>query len=70
VPCDSFSAPVQGYMIGIFSACLPASVDVYREYLMKKNDSLYTESDHVLVPGLCNVRIIMCCYFELRGLCG
>ncbi|KAE8721481.1 CMP-sialic acid transporter 1 [Hibiscus syriacus] len=36
-----FSAPIQGYMLGILSACLSA-LAVYTEFLMKKNnDSLY-----------------------------
>ncbi|KAA8520922.1 hypothetical protein F0562_011595 [Nyssa sinensis] len=41
--CDSlFSSPIQGYMLGILSACLSASAGVYTEFLMKKNnDSLY-----------------------------
>ncbi|KAK9159643.1 hypothetical protein Syun_005984 [Stephania yunnanensis] len=41
--CDSlFSAPLQGYMLGILSACLSALAGVYTEYLMKKNnDSLF-----------------------------
>jgi len=45
-PCDSlFSAPLQGYMLGILSACLSALAGVYTEYLMKKNnDSLYWQN--------------------------
>ncbi|CAL9105801.1 unnamed protein product [Musa textilis] len=41
--CESlFSAPIQGYMLGLMSACLSALASVYTEYLMKKNnDSLY-----------------------------
>uniref|UniRef100_A0A7C8ZRC9 Uncharacterized protein n=1 Tax=Opuntia streptacantha TaxID=393608 RepID=A0A7C8ZRC9_OPUST len=41
--CDSlFSAPIQGYMLGILSACLSALAGVYTEFLIKKNnDSLY-----------------------------
>ncbi|ONK56422.1 uncharacterized protein A4U43_C10F8470 [Asparagus officinalis] len=44
--CDSlFSAPIQGYMLGILSACLSALAGVYTEYLMKKNsDSLYWQN--------------------------
>jgi UDP-sugar transporter A1/2/3 len=44
--CDSlFSAPIQGYMLGILSACLSASAGVYTEFLMKKNnDSLYWQN--------------------------
>ena len=44
-PCDSlFSAPLQGYMLGILSACLSALAGVYTEYLMKNNDSLYWQN--------------------------
>ncbi|THG20012.1 hypothetical protein TEA_008546 [Camellia sinensis var. sinensis] len=41
--CDSlFSSPIQGYMLGILSACLSALAGVYTEFLMKKNnDSLF-----------------------------
>ncbi|XVF80190.1 hypothetical protein PTKIN_Ptkin15bG0051300 [Pterospermum kingtungense] len=44
--CDSlFSAPSQGYMLGILSACLSALAGVYTEFLMKKNnDSLYWQN--------------------------
>lgn len=44
--CESlFSAPIQGYMLGILSACLSASAGVYTEFLMKKNnDSLYWQN--------------------------
>ncbi|OMO82306.1 Nucleotide-sugar transporter [Corchorus olitorius] len=44
--CDSlFSAPIQGYMLGILSACLSAFAGVYAEFLMKKNnDSLYWQN--------------------------
>ncbi|THU60655.1 hypothetical protein C4D60_Mb07t15080 [Musa balbisiana] len=44
--CDSlFSAPIQGYMLGLLSACLSALASVYTEYLMKKNnDSLYWQN--------------------------
>lgn len=44
--CDSlFSAPIQGYMFGILSACLSALAGVYTEFLMKKNnDSLYWQN--------------------------
>lgn len=46
VSCDSLlSAPVQGYMLGILSACLSALAGVYTEFLMKKNnDSLYWQN--------------------------
>nr|DAD19143.1 TPA_asm: hypothetical protein HUJ06_020606 [Nelumbo nucifera] len=46
ISCDSlFSAPVQGYMLGILSACLSALAGVYTEFLMKKNnDSLYWQN--------------------------
>ncbi|XP_077251212.1 nucleotide-sugar transporter family protein isoform X2 [Tasmannia lanceolata] len=44
--CDSlFSAPIQGYMLGILSACLSALAGVYTEFLMKKNnDTLYWQN--------------------------
>ncbi|KAF5953121.1 hypothetical protein HYC85_011065 [Camellia sinensis] len=44
--CDSlFSSPIQGYMLGILSACLSALAGVYTEFLMKKNnDSLYWQN--------------------------
>ncbi|GKU87983.1 hypothetical protein SLEP1_g2302 [Rubroshorea leprosula] len=44
--CESlFSAPIQGYMFGILSACLSALAGVYTEFLMKKNnDSLYWQN--------------------------
>lgn len=44
--CDSlFSAPIQGYMLGVLSACLSALAGVYTEFLMKKNnDSLYWQN--------------------------
>lgn len=44
--CESlFSAPIQGYMLGILSACLSALAGVYTEFLMKKNnDSLYWQN--------------------------
>ncbi|KAJ6818390.1 CMP-sialic acid transporter 1 [Iris pallida] len=51
--CDSlFSAPVQGYMLGILSACLSALAGVYTEYLMKKNsDSLYWQNVQLYTFG-------------------
>ncbi|KAI8553916.1 hypothetical protein RHMOL_Rhmol05G0053700 [Rhododendron molle] len=44
--CDSvFSSPIQGYMLGILSACLSALAGVYTKFLMKKNnDSLYWQN--------------------------
>lgn len=44
--CDSlFAAPIQGYMLGVLSACLSALAGVYTEFLMKKNnDSLYWQN--------------------------
>ncbi|KAL0426091.1 UNVERIFIED_CONTAM: CMP-sialic acid transporter 1 [Sesamum radiatum] len=44
--CESlFSSPIQGYMLGILSACLSALAGVYTEFLMKKNsDSLYWQN--------------------------
>ncbi|KAG7956389.1 hypothetical protein I3843_11G121800 [Carya illinoinensis] len=51
--CDSlFSAPIQGYMLGILSACLSASAGVYTEFLMKKNnDSLYWQNVQLYMFG-------------------
>ncbi|KAF5195757.1 Cmp-sialic acid transporter [Thalictrum thalictroides] len=53
VTCDSlFSAPIQGYMLGILSACLSALAGVYTEYLMKKNnDSLYWQNVQLYTFG-------------------
>ncbi|KAH9775216.1 CMP-sialic acid transporter 1 [Citrus sinensis] len=44
--CDSlFAAPIQGYLLGVLSACLSALAGVYTEFLMKKNnDSLYWQN--------------------------
>jgi UDP-sugar transporter A1/2/3 len=44
--CGSLlAAPIQGYLLGILSACLSALAGVYTEYLMKKNqDSLYWQN--------------------------
>ncbi|OMP08584.1 Nucleotide-sugar transporter [Corchorus olitorius] len=51
--CDSlFSAPIQGYMLGILSACLSAFAGVYAEFLMKKNnDSLYWQNVQLYTFG-------------------
>ncbi|RVX09978.1 CMP-sialic acid transporter 1 [Vitis vinifera] len=51
--CDSlFSAPIQGYMLGILSACLSALAGVYTEFLMKKNDdSLYWQNVQLYTSG-------------------
>ncbi|XP_010915695.1 CMP-sialic acid transporter 1 isoform X1 [Elaeis guineensis] len=51
--CDSlFSAPMQGYMLGLLSACLSALAGVYTEYLMKKNnDSLYWQNVQLYTFG-------------------
>lgn len=39
------AAPIQGYLLGILSACLSALAGVYTEYLMKKNqDSLFWQN--------------------------
>ncbi|XP_010261488.1 PREDICTED: CMP-sialic acid transporter 1 [Nelumbo nucifera] len=53
ISCDSlFSAPVQGYMLGILSACLSALAGVYTEFLMKKNnDSLYWQNIQLYTFG-------------------
>ncbi|XP_020210817.1 CMP-sialic acid transporter 1 [Cajanus cajan] len=51
--CDSlFSAPIQGYMLGILSACLSALAGIYTEFLMKKNnDSLYWQNIQLYTFG-------------------
>ncbi|XP_042506237.1 CMP-sialic acid transporter 1-like isoform X1 [Macadamia integrifolia] len=51
--CDSlFSAPIQGYILGILSACLSALAGVYTEFLMKKNnDSLYWQNVQLYMFG-------------------
>ncbi|KAK6935491.1 Nucleotide-sugar transporter [Dillenia turbinata] len=51
--CDSlFSAPMQGYMLGVVSACLSALAGVYTEFLMKKNnDSLYWQNVQLYMFG-------------------
>ncbi|XP_052209523.1 CMP-sialic acid transporter 1 isoform X3 [Diospyros lotus] len=51
--CQSlFSAPIQGYMLGILSACLSALAGVYTEFLMKKNnDSLYWQNVQLYTCG-------------------
>ncbi|OAY71020.1 CMP-sialic acid transporter 1 [Ananas comosus] len=51
--CDSlFSAPIQGYMLGILSACFSALAGVYTEYLMKKNnDSLFWQNVQLYTFG-------------------
>ncbi|XP_044486828.1 CMP-sialic acid transporter 1-like isoform X2 [Mangifera indica] len=51
--CDSlFSASIQGYMLGILSACLSALAGVYTEFLMKKNnDSLYWQNVQLYTFG-------------------
>ncbi|KAI3876833.1 hypothetical protein MKX03_015104 [Papaver bracteatum] len=54
VSCDSLlSAPMQGYMLGILSACLSALAGVYTEFLMKKNsDSLYWQNVQLYTFGV------------------
>ncbi|QCD77551.1 CMP-sialic acid transporter 1 [Vigna unguiculata] len=51
--CESlFSAPIQGYMLGVLSACLSALAGVYTEFLMKKNnDSLYWQNMQLYTFG-------------------
>lgn len=51
--CDTlFSAPIQGYVLGVLSACLSALAGVYTEYLMKKNnDSLYWQNVQLYTFG-------------------
>ncbi|KAB2608850.1 CMP-sialic acid transporter 1-like [Pyrus ussuriensis x Pyrus communis] len=52
--CDSLlSAPIQGYMLGILSACMSALAGVYTEFLMKKNnDSLYWQNVQLYTFGV------------------
>ncbi|CAN0925917.1 CMP-sialic acid transporter 1 [Linum grandiflorum] len=52
--CESlFSAPIQGYMLGVLSACLSALAGVYTEFLMKKNnDSLYWQNVQLYTFGV------------------
>ncbi|KAA0032985.1 CMP-sialic acid transporter 1 isoform X1 [Cucumis melo var. makuwa] len=51
--CESLlSAPIQGYMLGILSACLSALAGIYTEFLMKKNnDSLYWQNVQLYTFG-------------------
>ncbi|XP_059649286.1 CMP-sialic acid transporter 1-like isoform X2 [Cornus florida] len=51
--CESlFSSSIQGYMLGILSACLSALAGVYTEFLMKKNnDSLYWQNVQLYAFG-------------------
>ncbi|KAH9775215.1 CMP-sialic acid transporter 1 [Citrus sinensis] len=51
--CDSlFAAPIQGYLLGVLSACLSALAGVYTEFLMKKNnDSLYWQNVQLYTFG-------------------
>jgi UDP-sugar transporter A1/2/3 len=44
--CDSlFTAPIQGYLLGILSAGLSALAGIYTEFLMKRNnDTLYWQN--------------------------
>ncbi|KAK1268192.1 CMP-sialic acid transporter 1 [Acorus gramineus] len=51
--CDShFSSPIQGYLLGILSACLSALAGVYTEFLMKRNnDSLYWQNIQLYTFG-------------------
>lgn len=52
--CDSlFSAPIQGYALGILSACMSALAGVYTEFLMKKNnDTLYWQNVQLYTFGV------------------
>lgn len=52
--CGSLlAAPIQGYLLGILSACLSALAGVYTEYLMKKNqDSLYWQNMQLYAFGV------------------
>lgn len=46
INCGSLlAAPIEGYLLGILSACLSALAGIYTEFLMKKNqDSLYWQN--------------------------
>lgn len=61
--CDSlFSAPLQGYLLGILSACLSALAGIYTEYLLKKdNDSFYWQNVQIYTFGVLfnMIRLIM-----------
>lgn len=51
--CDSlFSSPIQGYILGVLSACLSALAGVYTEFIMKKNnDTLYWQNVQLYTFG-------------------
>ncbi|KAG6592900.1 CMP-sialic acid transporter 1, partial [Cucurbita argyrosperma subsp. sororia] len=51
--CESLlSSPIEGYMLGILSACLSALAGIYTEFLMKKNnDSLYWQNVQLYTFG-------------------
>ncbi|XP_022150461.1 CMP-sialic acid transporter 1 isoform X2 [Momordica charantia] len=51
--CESLlSSPIQGYMLGILSACLSALAGIYTEFLMKKNnDTLYWQNVQLYTFG-------------------
>ncbi|XP_038681719.1 CMP-sialic acid transporter 1-like isoform X2 [Tripterygium wilfordii] len=52
--CESkFAAPIQGYMLGVLSACLSALAGVYTEFLLKKNnDSLCWQNVQLYTFGV------------------
>ncbi|GJS61625.1 CMP-sialic acid transporter 1 [Tanacetum coccineum] len=51
--CDSlFSSPIQGYMLGVLSACLSALAGVFTEFIVKKtNDTLYWQNVQLYTFG-------------------
>ncbi|XP_056847891.1 CMP-sialic acid transporter 1-like isoform X1 [Raphanus sativus] len=66
--CDSlFTAPIQGYLLGILSAALSALAGVYTEFLMKRNnDSLYWQNLQLYTFGsLFNVARLIADDFRL-----
>ncbi|CAF1859719.1 hypothetical protein Bca4012_032690 [Brassica carinata] len=66
--CDSlFTAPIQGYLLGILSAALSALAGIYTEFLMKRNnDSLYWQNLQLYTFGsLFNVARLIADDFRL-----
>lgn len=54
INCGSLlAAPIEGYLLGILSACLSALAGIYTEFLMKKNqDSLYWQNMQLYAFGI------------------
>ena len=68
--CGSLlAAPIQGYLLGILSACLSALAGVYTEYLMKKNqDSLYWQNMqlYAYVSNFLTAFLLLWSYFDIH----